>query len=723
MISFLQTSRVSFPRLIRRSPVLCEKPSRWRCSVSKLPHRLSTSVTSQSSSETLLRAIRRAPTEPGVYCFHDSAGTVLYVGKARRLNERIRQYISRDDTSPSGVTPSLRLSGRIRAMILQARTVDFIVTESEAAALALEAAMVHELHPRYNVLLKDDRRHPYALITFSEPYPRIVISRSRNVRHPLDRLYGPFVDEGRLKHVLNVIYALFPLRQRARRLFTDRPCINYDLGRCPGVCQELISPQEYGATVTKVDKILSGRITEVIDELRAEMKVLSDAMLYERAAEVRDRIATLEQTFYSLGDNLFSQSTSAANIVDSDSFASRDVFAAASVGSIGKVVLIQVRGGKVISKLVFSVIMDAESDRAELLATAVSSHYSQVIHPMEVPEEVVLLEKTSDMDMLRAILSEKRGKAVNVHLVGTKTRAISKMAQQNAELEVQLEAQRVEDFARDLLVLRKILSPYCRQLMGHAGVKSDKGEIVEDAEQDEEQSFLRLKRIECFDISHTSGANAVGSMSVFIDGVAVPSEYRRYKLSQFSSSQGHPDDFESLRETLRHRFNCEFKTSPDSLPDLIVIDGGKGQLSTAANTLTELGIRNELGLLSIAKREESIFVENLDDGLNYDIATGRYEMNDGVRLICRLRDEAHRTAINAHRKRRGKQALKSGLDSVPGLGIVKRNALLEHFHGSAEAVSRATVAELQLAVGIGPALAKRIVEHFQDDASEGGSSP
>lgn len=708
MLSFLATRGVALSQpLPQNVRVVCGRTARWKCSaVEPSPRQLSVS---SSSTETLFRAIRRAPAKPGVYRFHDASGVVLYVGKARRLNERLRHYIQRDEMSATEVSPSSSLSERTRAMIAQARMVDFVITESEAAALALEAAMVNEFRPRFNVLLKDDRRHPYALITFSEQYPRIVLSRSRKRHHPLDRLYGPFVDEGRLRYVLNVIHTLFPLRQRARRLFTDRPCINYDLGRCPGVCQELITPEEYGATVAKVDKLLSGRVTEVINSMEAEMKVLSDAMLYERAAEVRDRIATLEKTFCSFGDSLYAQSSSASSIIDSDQFASRDVFAVACVSSIAKVVLLQVRGGKVISKLVFSTTIDSSQDRAELLSMVLGSHYSQVMHAMEVPEEVVLCEKAVDMDLLRAVLTEKRGKAVRIRLTGTKTRTISKMAQENADMEAQLEAQRAEDFAKDLETLRNMLFPYYENLIG----KVSGGQEVGD--RDVDHDTLNLYRIECFDISHTSGANAVGSMSVFVDGVAAPSEYRKYNLSEFSSSSGHPDDFESLRETLRRRFKeAKSAISTDAFPDLIIIDGGKGQLGASSETLRELGIRKEMGLISIAKREECIFVEGVANAVNYDPKTGRCIMNNGVRLVCRARDEAHRTAIGAHRKRRGKQTLKSGLDSVPGLGLVKREALLEHFHGSAEAVSRAPVSELQKTAGIGPALAQRIVDHFRD---------
>lgn len=707
--TFLIGSRSpSSQRLCPRSPR--GPPFQWRCSSSENALQVSPS----SNNETLFQAIRRAPAKPGVYRFLDSVGNVLYVGKARQLNARLRQYVSRNDDVQSGVAPSTTLSARVRLMVTEARGVDYVITDSEAAALALEATMVNELRPRFNVLLKDDRRHPYALITFSEKYPRIVISRTRKRRCVLDRLYGPFVDENRLRHILNAIHSVFPLRQRPRRLFSNRPCINYDLGRCPGVCQELISPEEYGATISKVDKLLSGRVGEILDEMRVEMKVLSDAMLYERAAEVRDHISTLERTFFLHGDVLIAQSEAASNFVEADQFVSRDVFVVACKGSIGKVILFQVRSGKVIARLIFSVSTDGpDRTRGEMLSAALGSHYAQSVHAMEIPEEVVLSETVSDMDILRSVLSEKRGKSVTVRLVGSKTNAIVDIALKNADMEVQLELQRVKDVERDVRQLEDMLKPFYSNLIGMDNTSgcNPTGPQADIA--------LRLYRIECFDISHTSGSNAVGSMSVFIEGIPTPSEYRRYNLDETFSSQGHPDDYKSIRETLRRRFGDSSGSIVPSanLPDLVIIDGGKGQLSAAASVLVELGIRKDVALLSIAKQEEAIFVESKGTSINFDETIGRCAMSNGVRLVCRLRDEAHRFAVGAHRKRRGKQALRSGLDAVPGLGVVKRSKLLEHFNGSAEAISQASIAELQRAVGIGPALALRIFEYFRVDST------
>lgn len=688
-----------------------------------------------------------------MYRFLDASGSVLYVGKARRLRSRLRQYIARDQATVSGVAPSATVGPRIAAMVTEARAVDFIVTRSESAALALEASLVAEHRPRYNVLLKDDRRHPYAMITFSEQYPRIVVTRTRTRRNREDRLYGPFVDEGRLRQVLACIHSVFPLRQRPRKLFPDRPCINYDLGRCPGVCQELISPEEYAKTIAKVDKLLKGRVEEVLHELREEMNALSTAMEYERAAKCRDRIATLESVIYveplpgeqpgqtGLQD-FMQESEDAASIVSMDAFVSRDVFSIAHSESVGKVVLFQVRCGKVIARLVFSVVHKGLSAPEDLLSAALTSHYAEANHPMEIPEEVVVSIPVTDSDMLRRALSEKRGKAVSIRLPGANTFSLSRIVQHNADVELGLESQRSSDILRDVNGLSKLLSPYFQNLVANVNEEDVQsinmapplgqgdafGRAAQSVETVIEKPLLQLARIEGYDISHTSGSNAVGSMVVFLSGSPAPSEYRKYNLHSESSSQGHPDDFESIRETLRRRFKSfpigsySSALSSSSLPDLLIIDGGKGQLSAAVEALEEAGLKDALPVISIAKGEEEIFVPGESRSINYDEETQSWFMNDGIRLVCRVRDEAHRTAVRAHRKRRGRQVLKSGLDSVAGLGAVKRSALLDLFNGSSEAIAKASEQELRKAPGIGPALAKKIYDHFHSPKLESSSA-
>ena len=692
---------------------------RWTCTTTpSQPQHLSNHLpTSSQASESLSSSIRRAPREPGIYRFLNSSGTVLYVGKARTIRNRLHQYIVHDDTTVTGISPSSSVSPLIAAMLQEARGVDFVVTDSESAALALEASIVAEIRPKYNVLLKDDRRHPFALITFSEPYPRIVLTRTRR-KKSADRLYGPFVDESRLRRVINVIQTVFPLRQRQKPLFSNRPCINYDLGRCPGVCQKLISEEEYNHTIKQVDKLLSGRVDEVLKQLKMEMSSLSNAMEYEQAAQVRDRISTLEDVFYGkrwLGDPFLRDAETVSTIVSQDSFQSRDVFAIAFEDDIAKVVLFQIRGGKVISRLVFTPDASQGASKEEMLGTVLSSHYAAITHPMEVPEEVIVTASLAEMELLSDALSEKRGKVVSVRLPGMKGKKLAAIVQKNANLEMRIETQRADDVVRDLAALEDMLVPYIN--VGKLRGEQFASELTEDLTQ-EKGHTTHFSRIECYDISHTSGANAVGSMAVFIDGKPALHEYRRYYLDTTASSHGHPDDYESIKETLRRRFKqISLKTTTDPAPptayaDLLVIDGGKGQLSAAAEVLDDLELSSTVPVISIAKAEEAVFVRGKTQAINYDHKEGYHIMNDGVRLICRLRDEAHRTAVIAHRKRRGKQALRSGLDSVPGLGRVKRDALLEHFNGSSEAVARASPQALQEVNGIGSALAKRIYDHF-----------
>lgn len=593
-------------------------------------------------------------------------------------------------------------------MVREASALDIIPTKSEAAALALEAALIAETRPFYNVLLKeDDARYPYARITWSEPFPRVVVTRERRAARPGDRLFGPFVDEGMLKRLLHVLYEVFPLRQRARRLFLDRVCMNYDLGRCPGVCQGLVGPEEYRQTVEKVEKVLGGAVEEVVAEMRGEMKALAGEMRYEDAARVRDRVRLLQSVFQGgMRSAIVGGVEDAASVVSVDADVSRDVLCVAKGKEGGKVVLFQVRGGKVIGRMVFSVEGEDHVVEEEMLERAVAAHYAGVTHPIEVPEEVVLGIRVEGMEDIRRVLREKRGKKVTVRVGGGKLKPLMDIVQRNAQLEVELREKRVKNVGKEVRELEEMLTPY------FVGLLKGRQEFM-----DEENAMLRLSRIEGYDISHTSGTNAVGSRVVFVNGVAVPSEYRRYNLDEKVSWEGHPDDYESIRQVLRRRFkNTESsfpsEASQSDMPDLLLIDGGKGQLSAAMDALNEMNLKDRLAIIGLAKGNEEIFVPGRTESINFDEDTQAWIMNGGVRLLCRIRDEAHRTAVESHRRRRGRQALRSGLDSVPGLGAVKRTSLLAYFNGSSEAVAEASVSDLQKAPGIGLALAQRIFDHF-----------
>lgn len=612
-------------------------------------------VVQPASSVSIWDAARQAPPEAGVYRFLDATGKVLYIGKARSLRARIRQYISRDDQRVSGVAPNRRLNARMASMIGSASCVDFMVTQSESAALALEASLVRELLPPYNVLLKDDRRHPFALITFSDDYPRIILTRTRNLRNKKDKLYGPFVDESKLRRVLAAIHTVFPLRQRPKPLHPHRTCMNYDLGRCPGVCQQLISAEDYATTLRSVDMLLTGRLDEVIGELRASMQRFSTLLEYEQAARDRDRIALLEQVFTedssietstaAASSSFIANSEAAASIVDVDPSVSRDVAAVSSDplnGTVAKAVIVQVRGGKVINRLVFSAQLQDSEPTAQFLAAVLSDHYASATHPMEIPGTVVLASAipAEDVKLLRGALTEKRGKAVQIKLADMGTSPLARIAQRNADMEVDLEFQRETQVAQELRSLSSLLLPYFPQLVKHGPLGT-----VDDEFEGESEQALQLHRIETYDISHTAGANAVGSMAVFLDGTAAPSEHRRYFLDEDASSVGHPDDFESIRVCLQKRFrglpigSLSNALASSSLPDLLVIDGGKGQLSTALGVLTELGLEDVIPVVGLAKREEEVFVPSQQEPINVDKSTGDVCMSGGVRLLCRARDE------------------------------------------------------------------------------------
>jgi excinuclease ABC subunit C len=657
-----------------------------------------------------------APNEPGVYLFMDIDRRVLYVGKAISLQNRVRSYLVRAPDRPSGAAPASGLVPRIAAMINAARSVELVATGSEAAALALEATLVRERRPPYNVLLKDDRRHPYAVITFSEEYPRVLIVRNppryRRRNNP-DRYFGPFVDEGRLRRILRVIQSAFPIRQRAKPLHPSRTCMNFDIGKCPGVCQRLISPEDYGRTMTQISAILSGRVKQAVAEIESDLKAAIVHLEFEKAATLRDRRDSITAGLIDRDSTWLDEDVSAAaSVSDPANSVSRDIVASiagrtnGSTHGIAKVALFQVRDGSVLGRLVFSVQGPARSTATEFtdeasiagsaMNAALTEHYSNISLPEDVPDEIVLATPVLDDNALLLLavgLSEKRGKAVRVKRGTGRTSSICKLVKRNAELELELEQKQRCRLDEGLASLAVLLAPYFDKITPHC----------------------RLRRIECYDISHTSGSHAVGAMAVLHDGSPVTSENRRYILGDESSALGHPDDYESLKATLRRRFDLSSPARSgtssldrnDRVPDLIVIDGGKGQLMAAVEVLRSSDLTRGIPVVSLAKRVEEVFVPGETHAINSAIG-----VNSAVTVLCRARDEAHRAAVRDHRRVRGRAALQSGLDNVPGLGRARRMALLAHFPGGAPAIAASNVAELEQVPGIGKALAQRIHMHL-----------
>jgi excinuclease ABC subunit C len=640
-----------------------------------------------------------APQEPGCYLFMANDGAVLYVGKALSLRNRVRSYLTRD------AEPSASVGPRIAAMVRSAYSLELIATGTEAAALALESSLVREYRPPFNVLLKDDKRYPYILVTRSDEYPRVVLVRNpSHHRHKADRLYGPFVDEGMIKVVLRAINAAYPLRRRSSPLHHSRPCSNYDLGLCPGACQRLISVERYGDVVSQIEMLLQGRTTEVLSGITNEMKGAVEARDFEHAGMLRDRRNVILEANL-LGEGLAEDAAAAASVADpgrADTSIAQDIVACAANAACGlaKVALFQVRSGCVIGRLAFTLHSSsvpveqsneagADSDLAGAsIIAALAEFYSRAgQHPMELPAEVVLATSPSDesdSSMLASALSAKRGKLVRVTRPGPRTRDVAALVVRNAEMELEIDCNRRIVVEQELRSVRQLLVPFFAP-----------GALAE-----------KLHRIECYDISHTSGTFAVGSMAVLIDGAPVHAENRVFTLDgEYSSvsTLGEPDDFASIAATLTLRLS-----SSSPLPDLIVIDGGKGQLSAAGDSLRGTAM-SKIPIISLAKRAELVYVAGESEAVNEDIELGA----GGVRVLCRARDEAHRAAVKEHVRKRGRAALTSGLDSVPGIGKARRAALLTHYPGGAAMVATANVEDLVNVPGISPALARRIVHHFK----------
>ncbi|NJK36782.1 MAG: excinuclease ABC subunit UvrC [Oscillatoriales cyanobacterium RM2_1_1] len=642
-------------------------------------------------SERLERRLKEIPPTPGVYLMRDKADNILYIGKSKKLRSRVRSYF-RDKHWHSP---------RIGMMVQQVVEIEFIVTDTEAEALALEDNLIKKHQPYFNVLLKDDKKYPFLCITWSENYPRIFITRRRSLTHKTDRYYGPYVDVGRLRSTLRLVKRVFPLRQRPKPLFKDRPCLNYDIGRCPGVCQELVTPEDYHRIVQKVAMIFQGRTGELIDLLAQQMETAAENLNFETAARARDQIKALQ----TIG---IDQKVSLP-----DDRVSRDAIALAANDKQACVQLFQVRAGKLVGRLGFvadvgrfqlaapaedfSEPLMAEPLTAEpltvdhlkpektlefggILQRVLEEHY-QTVDPVEIPLEILVQYELPEESMLAEWLSEYKGRKVTIINPQRQTKAdLVEMVERNAQYELE----RVQKF-----------SDRNTQAM------EDLAEILDLPDLPH--------RIEGYDISHIQGSDAVASRVVFIDGLPAKQHYRHYKIKNPNVRAGHSDDFASLAEVIRRRFRDYGDWSGEKLaadkPDLVMIDGGKGQLSAVVAVLRELNLLEELNVVSLAKQREEIFLP----GESLPIPTDAEQ--SGVQLLRRLRDEAHRFAITFHRDKRTERMRRSRLDEVPGLGYTRQKQLLAHFC-SVDYIRMATMEQLAEVEGIGSKIAQQIYDYF-----------
>ncbi len=624
--------------------------------------------------ERLEQRLKDIPTEPGCYLMRDADDRLLYVGKSKTLRSRVRSYFrSSHDLSP-----------RIRLMVRQICEIEFIVTDSEAEALALESNLIKNQQPHFNVLLKDDKKYPYLCITWSEDYPRIFITRRRRFRSPLDRFYGPYVDVGLLRRTLFLVKRVFPLRQRPRPLYPNRTCLNYSIGRCPGVCQEKVSSEDYHQILRKVAMVFQGRSDELRQLLNQQMERYAERLDFESAARIRDQLQGIDQL------------TADQKMSLPDASVSRDVLAVAQDDHFAAIQLFQMRAGKLVGRLGFAA--DATDLQAGLiLQRVIEEHYSQV-DAVEIPPEVLVQHQLPQQTLIAEWLSEQRERKVQVlHPQRRQKADLIDLVMRNAEFELGRARQSQEQQAlanEDLAQLLELATP--------------------------------PRRIEGYDISHIQGSDAVASQVVFIDGLPAKQHYRRYKIQSSSIQAGHSDDFMAMAEIMRRRFRkwarvkaegadlvqirrqSSSSLNMDGLhdwPDVVMIDGGKGQLSAVMEALRELDLHEDLVVCSLAKQREEIFLPEAKQPLDSE------PDQLGVSLLRRLRDEAHRFAVTFHRQQRGQRMKRSRLSDIPGLGPKRVRDLLAHFQ-SIDAIQLASVEQLHQAPGVGLSLAKQIRAYF-----------
>lgn len=592
------------------------------------------------------------PNAPGVYIMHDASGKVIYVGKAVILKNRVRSYFR----------PASQVSPKVRAINAHVASIETIVTASEMEALILECNLIKKYRPRYNIDLKDDKTYPYLKITVGEAYPRMVLTR--RVLKDGARYYGPFADAGALRDTMKLIRTMFPLRH-CRNMNAKRPCLQYHLHRCLAPCTGKVPVSEYRQMVDAVLLLLDGKVTQLEKDLTAKMQQASDNLEFEAAARYRDSLLSLRK--------LAEKQKATTESGD------RDVVGLAMDDSGVCVQVFFIRSGKILGRDSFFLDQEIGEPDGEVLGDFLKQYYHENHRP---PREILVSAELADSDrtLLGQWLSSLCEKPVNLLVPqrGLKHDLVL-MAVNNA---------------------KKNLEERLRR--GHASGQTG----LDAAEQLQKALGLAkpLERMDCFDISHNQGRETVASMVVFRDGVPSKKDYRRYKLR---STEGKPDDFKSMQEVVYRRYR-----DLEDLPSLIIIDGGKGQLSSACEVIRGLGITpEEVPVIGLAKREEEIFKEGAHTSILLD------KMSPALHLIQHIRDEAHRFAITYHRKRLGKRNLVSVLDHLVGLGPKRRAALWKRF-GSLDAMRQASVEDLAAVDTMNRTVAERVHTFLQGSLLE-----
>ena len=598
----------------------------------------------------LKEQIGRLPEQPGVYLWLNGAGDAIYVGKARSLRDRVRSYLGAHGMSP-----------RHDALLAEIAGLEIVVTDSVVEALALENNLIKQRTPKFNILLRDDKNYPYLRLTLTEPFPRVLVARS--VEKNGDFYAGPFLPAKLGRRTMTLTHRLFGIRS-CNEVITGargRPCLEYDIKRCIAPCvAEVCSTEQYGAAVTSARLLLEGRTEELVDTLRGRMTDAALGERFEEAAQLRDAVRTVE----TLRDR--QQKLATAQLGD------RDVFGLKVGPSGGAIHVFAMRGGRVVERVELRVDPGAFEGDAEVLHAAVGQFYQARVPPAEVDLPVEIEE----VEALEGWLATRAGRKVSIRVPQRgDRRALVELATRNAELAYRTRFN--DNTAANFEALES--------LRGVLGLRA----------------FPR--RIDCFDISTIQGRETVASMVVCEDGRMKPGQYRKFRIrgNALRPEDAGPDDFAAMREVVHRRYHAVLEAG-GPFPDLIVIDGGRGQLSSAYDALESIGLAN-LVAVGIAKKEELLVLRDRPEPLMLPAH------DPALLLVQRIRDEAHRFAVTYHRKRRSMRDLRSDLDGVPGIGPGKRRALLTTF-GSVAGVRRASGEELRAVVGA--KAAKAVIEYF-----------
>ena len=601
-------------------------------------------------SDSIKNALAVLPEKPGVYLMHDAEGKVIYVGKAVVLKNRVRSYFR----NLASHTP------KVRAMVAKIAEIETIITSSEVEALILECNLIKKYRPRYNISLKDDKTYPYLKVTMQEDFPRLHMTR-RLMRDGA-KYYGPYADAGAMYATMKLLKSMFPLRT-CRKMNPDRPCLNYHIKRCLAPCASYVSKAEYGKMIKSVCMVLDGRTAELERDLKQRMQEAAEEYAFEEAARLRDQLQAVER----LNE---SQKAVTNNGGDMDVLG----FAQDMTGICLQIFF--VRKGKLIGRDNFF-LQDGGDEPQEVLTAFLKQYYNEATF---VPREILVpqLPEAEEQELIELWLREKAERKVELVLPqrGVK-RQLLELASDNA---------------------KKLLEERLRK--GSLSLKND----AQAAEELQQALGLEhsLERMDCFDISHTQGSETVASMVVFRNGSISKKDYRKYKIV---SAEGKPDDFKSMQEVVYRRYK-----DYEDLPNLVVIDGGKGQLSSALEVIRGLGLA-DLPVVGLAKREEEIFIPHQSTSILLDRDSA------ALHLIQRIRDEAHRFAITFHRKLRGKRNLVSVLDHVEGIGPKRRQELWKAFK-TLEAMKAASVEELAAVEGMNHAAAQTLYDFFRLELPE-----